>query len=65
MSHVVVSDGDENIVFNEDEEDDEGFLFAGQGILSCNYLTLRFHYNLHITPLTYAKYYQMMMMILS
>jgi hypothetical protein len=43
MSHVVVSDGDVNIVFDEDEEDDEGFLFAGQGILSCNYLMLRFH----------------------
>jgi hypothetical protein len=38
-----VSDGDENIVFDEDEEDDEGFLFVRQGILSCNYLTLRFH----------------------
>jgi hypothetical protein len=47
MSHVVVSDGDENIVFGEDEEDDKGFLFAGQvarqGILSRNYLMLRFH----------------------
>jgi hypothetical protein len=37
------SDGDENIVFDEDEEEDEGFLFAGQGIPCCNYLTLRFH----------------------
>jgi hypothetical protein len=37
------SDGDENIVFDEDEEQDEGFLFAGQGIPRCNYLTLRFH----------------------
>jgi hypothetical protein len=37
------SDGDENIVFDEDDENDEGFLFTGQGILSCNYLTLRFH----------------------
>jgi hypothetical protein len=37
------SDGDENIVFDEDEEEDEGFLFAGQGIPRCNYLTLRFH----------------------
>jgi hypothetical protein len=39
----VCSDGDENIVFDEDEEKDEGFLFAGQGIHHCNYLTLRFH----------------------
>jgi hypothetical protein len=35
--------GDENIVFDEDEEHDEVFLFAGQGIPRCNYLTLRFH----------------------
>jgi hypothetical protein len=40
MSCVVVSDGDENIVFDEDEEKDELFLFAGQGIPRCNYLTL-------------------------
>jgi hypothetical protein len=26
------SDGDENIVFDEDDEKDEGFLFAGQGM---------------------------------
>jgi hypothetical protein len=57
------SDGDENIVFDEDEEQDEGFLLAGQGIPRCNYLTLRFHFNQHIAPLTYAKYYQRMMMI--
>jgi hypothetical protein len=43
MSRVVASDGDENIVFDEDEEKDEGFLFAGQGIPRCNYLMLRFH----------------------
>jgi hypothetical protein len=37
------SDGDENIIFDENEEEDEGFLFAGQGIPRFNYLTLRFH----------------------
>jgi hypothetical protein len=57
------SDGDENIVFDEDDENDEGFLFAGQGISRCNYLTLRFHQNQHIAPLSFAKYYQRMMVI--
>jgi hypothetical protein len=49
--------GDENIVFDEDEEEDEGFLFAGQGI--------DFIKNQHIAPLNYAKYYQRMMMMSS
>jgi hypothetical protein len=57
MSHVVASDGDENIVFDEDEEKDEGFLFVGQGAPRCSFLTLRFSFNQHIAPLTYAKYY--------
>jgi hypothetical protein len=52
MSHVVVSDGDENIVFDEDEEDDEGFLFTGQGILSCNYLM---HVEISLKP-TYSTF---------
>jgi len=25
-------DGDENVIFEEDDEEDEGYLFAGQGI---------------------------------
>jgi hypothetical protein len=37
------SDGDENIVFDENDEKDEGFLFAGQGMPRCYYLMLRFH----------------------
>jgi hypothetical protein len=44
--HIVTcgcSDDDENIVFDEDDEKDEGFLFAGQGTPCFNYLTLRFH----------------------
>jgi hypothetical protein len=38
-THVtcVASAGDENIIFDEDEEVDEGFLFAGQGVPSCSY----------------------------
>jgi hypothetical protein len=47
MSHVVASDGDENIIFDEDEDKDEGFLFTGQGIPCDNYLMLRFHVNQH------------------
>jgi hypothetical protein len=42
----------------------KGF-FSGQGILHCNYVTLRFHFSQHIAPLTYAKYYQRMMIIQS
>jgi hypothetical protein len=37
MSHVTASDGDDNIVFDEDEEADEGYLFAGQGIPRCKF----------------------------
>ena len=34
MSHKTLqnADGDDNVVFEEDEEEDEGYLFAGQGI---------------------------------
>ena len=34
MSHKTLqnTDGDDDVVFEEDEEEDEGYLFAGQGI---------------------------------
>jgi hypothetical protein len=47
----VASDVDDNIVFEEDEEEDEGYLFAGQGRPQHNYLALPM-----LTRLTYAKH---------
>jgi hypothetical protein len=41
------SDGVENIIFEEDDEDDEGYLFAGQGRPSRNYLMLSYHFILY------------------
>ena len=34
MSHKTLqnADGDDDVVFEEDKEEDEGYLFAGQGI---------------------------------
>jgi hypothetical protein len=39
----VASDADEHIVLEEDEEEDEGYLFAGQGRPRRNYLVLSYH----------------------
>jgi len=33
-------DGDENVIFEEDDEEDEGYLFAGQGIGKTQFLRL-------------------------
>ena len=33
-------DGDENVIFEEDDEEDEGYLFAGQGISKTQFLQL-------------------------
>ena len=33
-------DGDENVIFEEDDEEDEGYLFAGQGIGKTQFLQL-------------------------
>ena len=33
-------DGDENVIFEEDDEEDEGYLFAGQGIGKAQFLQL-------------------------
>jgi hypothetical protein len=43
-THVcVASHSDDHIIFEEDEEEDEGYLFAGQGIPRRNYLVLSYH----------------------
>ena len=33
-------DGDENVIFEEEDEEDEGYLFAGQGIGKAQFLQL-------------------------
>ena len=33
-------DGDENVIFEEEDEEDEGYLFAGQGIGKTQFLRL-------------------------
>ena len=40
MSHksLQYADGDDDVVFEEDEEEDKGYLFAGQGIFIKKYL---------------------------
>ena len=38
--HTIEIDGDENVIFEEDDEEDEGYFFAGQGIGKTQFLRL-------------------------
>jgi len=38
--HTIEIDGDENVIFEEEDEEDEGYLFAGQGIGKTQFLRL-------------------------
>jgi hypothetical protein len=46
MSHgnVVITDDDEGDIFEDGEEEDEGYLFAGQGVCTEPNTCLNIHY---------------------
>jgi hypothetical protein len=41
MSLLLKIDGDEDVIFEEDDEEDEGYLFTGQGIRQNLYYAIR------------------------